>query len=148
MRTFIDCLIYILLISLVNGFKNYFPLKAHSRTLLKSMIECPVGEFQSQVIQSKVPVVVDFYANWCGPCKLVGPIFKQCADEFPAEKVKFVKVDTDLFPDLVDKYNMQGLPLFGLFINGEIVSSHSGAMNRESLKAFVNNGLKKENLMI
>ena len=63
-------------------------------------------------------------------------------------KIKFVKVDTDLFPDLVDKYNMQGLPLFGLFINGQIVSTHSGALNREGLKSFVVNGLQKNNLSI
>lgn len=57
--------------------------------------------------------------------------------------MKFVKVDTDVHEETVDKYNIQGLPLFGLFIDGEIVQTHSGAMNKDALKEFVNSGLKK-----
>jgi thioredoxin-like negative regulator of GroEL len=59
--------------------------------------------------------------------------------------VKFVKVDTDVHEETVDKYNIQGLPLFGLFIKGEIVQTHSGAMNKDALKEFVDSGLKKFN---
>lgn len=79
--------------------------------------------------------------------QLVGPIFKQVAEDFPSDKVKFVKVDTDVHEDTVAKYNIQGLPLFGLFINGEIVVSHSGALNRDALKDFVNKGLTDSHIL-
>jgi len=77
----------------------------------------------------------------------VGPIFKQVSEDFPSDKVKFVKVDTDVHEDTVAKYNIQGLPLFGLFVNGEIIMSHSGALNRDALKEFVNKGLGSSQIL-
>jgi thioredoxin 1 len=73
--------------------------------------------------------------------QLVGPIFKQVSEDFPSDKVRFVKVDTDIHEATVEKYNIQGLPLFGVFIDGEIVLSHSGALNRDALRDLVTRGI-------
>jgi len=110
-----------------------------------AMVELKSGdsEFKNEVLSasSTQPVLVDFMANWCGPCKLVGPIFKTLAEDFQG-KVKFVKVDTDVHEDTVDAYNIQGLPLFALFIDGKIVAQHSGALTRDNLRAFVEKNSK------
>jgi thioredoxin 1 len=111
-------------------------MRPNSRAYAFKVVEA--GEFDSTVIQSKVPVIVDFSADWCGPCKLMLPIFKSLADEYPEESVKLVKVDTDVHEDVVDKYNIQGVPLFGVFKNGEMVASHSGALTKDKLKEFIN----------
>lgn len=71
----------------------------------------------------------------------MGPIFEQLSEE--ESSVKFVKVDTDVHEEAVDRFNIQGLPLFGLFVNGEMVSSHAGALKKDALKDFVHRGLAK-----
>ena len=86
-------------------------------------------------IKTKDVVIVKVSANWCGPCKLMAPIFKELADEYPA--IKFVKVDTDLHEDTVEQFNIQGLPLFVVIKEGSVVASHSGAISREPLKQFI-----------
>jgi thioredoxin 1 len=70
----------------------------------------------------------------------MGPIFQQLADEY-TDKVNFVKVDTDVHEDTVDTFSIQGLPLFGLFVKGKMVSAHSGALTRDALRDFINKGL-------
>lgn len=117
-----------------------FPMKLNSALVeLKS----GEGEFNNEIIaaSNKMPVVVDFMANWCGPCKLVAPIFKALADDFEG-KVKFVKVDTDIHEDTVDTYNIQGLPLFAIFVDGKIVAQHSGALTRDNMRSFIEKNVK------
>ena len=65
------------------------------------------------------------------------PIFKTLAEEFPDDLVKLVKVDTDINEDAVDRFNIQGLPTFGVFVNGMIVATHSGAISRDKLREFI-----------
>ena len=74
----------------------------------------------------------------CGPCKLMMPIFKSLAEEYPEDVVKLVKVDTDLHEDAVEKYNIQGVPMFGVFKDGDLLVSYSGAMTKDKLRDFIN----------
>ncbi|MDA4128423.1 MAG: thioredoxin [Thaumarchaeota archaeon] len=83
------------------------------------MIHVGDKEFEDQVLKSDVPVVVDFYADWCGPCRMVGPLMEQLSDEYSG-KAKFVKVDTDSNPELTSKYGIMSIPTVMVFKNGTV----------------------------
>lgn len=85
--------------------------------------------FQSQVVQSKGLVFVDFFAEWCGPCKLTGPIIDQLSQEYPA--ITFYKVDVDQNSDLASSYSIFSIPTFVIFKDGAVVAQFSGATSKE-----------------
>lgn len=86
--------------------------------------------FEGDVLKSDLPVFVDFYADWCGPCHYVTPIIAQLAQEYQG-KVKFVKVDTDSNPDIAYRYGIQGIPTLIIFKNGQPVERIVGAASKE-----------------
>jgi thioredoxin 1 len=83
-------------------------------------------EWDQQVLQSDVPVLVDFWAAWCGPCKAIGPSVEQLAQEFEG-KAKVFKVDVDSEPDLAMKYNVMSIPALLIFKGGKVVDQLIGA---------------------
>ena len=90
-------------------------------------------EFENEVIKSDVPVVVDFFATWCGPCKMIAPVLDQLADELGAA-AKIVKVDVDRDKNIAAQYNVKSMPTLLFFKNGEIVDKVVGAVPKHELK--------------
>ena len=115
------------------------------KTALCAVIECksPNSDFQEH-LKTNEWTVVDFYADWCGPCKIAAKTFQNIAEEFPDKNVKFIKVDTEVFEDTVDDYGLKGLPVFGVFRNGELIQKHEGNMGKDNLLAFIQKGLDNQ----
>lgn len=88
--------------------------------------------FETEVMQSELPVLVDFYADWCGPCKMMAPVVEKLAEEF-AGKVKVFKVNVDEEPDLAQKYRVVSIPTFLIFKDGEVKATNVGAMSAAQL---------------
>ena len=91
------------------------------------------AEFENEVLKADVPVVVDFYATWCGPCKMIAPILDQLSDEF-ADTAKIVKVDVDQEKEIAINYGVKGVPTLIIFKNGEIVDKAVGALPKSEIK--------------
>lgn len=89
-------------------------------------------DFQSIVLQSEQPVLVDFTATWCGPCKMLEPVLKQLADEWQAQ-VKIVKLDVDQNPELAMQYQVMGVPTLILFSKGKAVERVTGYQPKDRL---------------
>jgi thioredoxin 1 len=94
------------------------------------------NDFESVVLKADTPVLVDFYADWCGPCKMMEPILEEFAKENP--QVKVVQVNVDENRELSHRYKIQGIPALLFFKKGELIDQKSGAMGKDGLKALVN----------
>jgi thioredoxin 1 len=92
--------------------------------------------WENEVLESSVPVVVDFYANWCGPCRFVAPAIAALASEYDG-KIKFVKLDVDKSEDIADQYNVQSIPTIIIFKSGKKVGSVIGAKSKAELVRFI-----------
>lgn len=90
------------------------------------------------LINSDQPVLVDFYADWCGPCRAMAPILKDVAKKV-REKAKIIKINVDKNPNVSAKYNIRGIPAFILFQNGEIKWQQAGMVSAHHLEQVINN---------
>jgi thioredoxin 1 len=88
------------------------------------------AEFKDKVLSSEVPVLVDFWAEWCGPCKAIGPSIEQLASELDG-KAKVFKVDVDADPDLATEYGVMSIPAVFVFKGGKVVDQHVGIAAKE-----------------
>jgi len=97
-------------------------------------------QFEQEVLNSTHPVFVDFWAEWCGPCRAVSPVVEQLSKEY-GDKVNFVKVNVDDNNELAKKYNVFSIPTLAIFKDGEVVSQQSGAATKESFKTMIDSSL-------
>jgi thioredoxin len=98
------------------------------------------ASFETDVLGAGVPALVDFWAAWCGPCKMIAPLLDQVADEFDG-KVKVCKVDVDANPQTAAKFSVRGIPTLMLFKNGELEATKVGALSKSQLTDFINTNL-------
>lgn len=98
----------------------------------ENVIEFTDQNFESEVLQSKVPVVVDFWAEWCGPCKAIAPIIDELSGEY-LNKVKFGKVNVDFNQQTAMKYGIRSIPSLLFFNNGSVVNQIIGSVPKDSI---------------
>ena len=96
--------------------------------------------FESEVLQADGPVVVDFWAEWCGPCKVMSPLVDQLASEL-GDKVKVVKVNIDENPNAPTKYGVRGIPTFMVFKGGQLVDTKVGSMSKTQLSDWISSSV-------
>lgn len=96
--------------------------------------------FESEVINSDGPVLVDYWADWCGPCKMIAPILDEIADEY-ADRVKIAKLNIDENPATPPKYGIRGIPTLMLFKGGNVEATKVGAVSKSQLTAFLDSNI-------
>lgn len=104
------------------------------------MISTSDSNFDAEVLQSDIPVLVDFWAEWCGPCKMIAPILDDITAEYEG-KVKVAKLNIDENPATPPKYGVRGIPTLMLFKNGEVDATQVGALSKSQLTAFLDENL-------
>lgn len=103
---------------------------------MKNMIELSESSFETEVLHADLPVVVDFYAEWCGPCKMLAPLLEQLAVEFK-DRIRFTKANVDNIPELATAYRITGVPTLALFRGGEPIDSLVGLVAPKALKSWL-----------
>lgn len=103
---------------------------------MANLLEITENNFETEVLKSNIPVLIDFWAVWCGPCKLVAPIVEDLAKEY-AGKLKVAKCDVDSNQSIAIKYDIRSIPTLLVFKNGEVAQQIIGSLPKHSIKAKV-----------
>lgn len=98
------------------------------------------SNFEQEVLKSDIPVLVDFWAAWCMPCKMMSPIIDEV--ESSTDSVKVVKINIDENPELASRYNVMSIPTIGLFKGGELVKTTVGVQPKDQIKKFIDEALQ------
>ena len=104
------------------------------------IIQVTDDSFENDVLNSDLPILVDYWAEWCGPCKMIAPILDQLAEEY-ADQIKIAKMNIDQNPNTPPKFNVRGIPTLMLFKDGEIADTKVGALSKSQLSAFIDSQL-------
>ncbi|RYZ83108.1 MAG: thioredoxin TrxA [Moraxellaceae bacterium] len=105
-----------------------------------AIVHATDASFSQDVLSSDLPVLVDFWAAWCGPCKMIAPILDDLADQYEG-KLKIAKVDVDANKEVPGKFGIRGIPTLIIFKNGQAAATKVGALSKAQLVEFINNSL-------
>lgn len=94
------------------------------------------ASFDKTINEASKPVLVDFWAEWCGPCKMVAPILEEIAQEY-SDRIVIAKLNVEENPNIAPKFGIRGIPTLLIFKNGEVVSTQVGALSKAQLKSFI-----------
>jgi len=104
------------------------------------IVQLSDDSFEAEVLKSGVPVLVDYWAEWCGPCKMIAPVLDDIAGEYLG-KVKIAKLNIDANPLTPPRYGIRGIPTLMLFKSGEVEATKVGAVSKSQLTAFIDSNL-------
>jgi thioredoxin 1 len=103
---------------------------------MSNIINVTDSTFEQEVLTSEIPVLLDYWAEWCGPCKMIAPILNDIADEYSG-KIKVAKLNIDENPGTPAKFGVRGIPTLMIFKSGSIEATKVGAMSKSQLSAFI-----------
>lgn len=109
-------------------------------SLSETIIEVTDDSFEADVLNSSEPVLVDYWAEWCGPCKMITPVLEEIAGEY-AGKLKVAKLNIDDNPDTPPKFGIRGIPTLMIFKGGDVEATKVGALTKSQLTAFIDSNL-------
>lgn len=101
-----------------------------------NIVQISDASFENDVLKAEGPVLVDFWAEWCGPCKMIAPVLEELADEYDG-KLRIAKLNIDNNPETAPKYGVRGIPTLILFKNGQAEGTKVGALSKSQLAAFI-----------
>jgi thioredoxin 2 len=110
--------------------------RCHQPLFTGRAVPASAESFATHIQHNDIPVLVDFWAQWCGPCKVMAPVYERLAAELEPE-VRFLKVDTEAAPELAARYSIQAIPTLMLFKKGAVVARQAGAVNAEQLRSWL-----------
>ena len=106
----------------------------------ESLVHVSDDNFEAEVLQQETPVLVDFWAEWCGPCKMIAPILDEIATEY-GDRLRVAKLNIDENPSTPPRYGIRGIPTLMLFKDGNVEATKVGAVSKSQLTAFIDSSL-------
>ena len=108
--------------------------------MAENIVHISDESFEEEVLQSERPVLIDYWAEWCGPCKMIAPVLDEIATEY-SDRLKVVKLNIDDNPQTPPKYGIRGIPTLMVFKNGQVEATKVGAVSKAQLTAFLDDSL-------